>query len=235
MRLRNDPHACERLELSGNFVQDPQSYKGRWHEYFGNRNPIHIEIGSGKGKFITALAIKNPHINYIAIEKFPTVLLKLIRKIPEQGLSNLAVISIDAELLEEIFTKGEVDALYLNFSDPWPKKRHVKRRLTWAGFLGLYEKVLKEGSVIEFKTDNRGLFDFSLEEFKKSNFTVKHVTYDLYNSDLLLGNVATEYEEKFHSLGTPINKLVAQLESKKNISSNPENLKMAKEQLNHDL
>lgn len=211
MRLRNDPQAYDKLETSVNYVKDPRAFRGKWHEYFGNHNPIHMEIGSGKGRFITTLAQQNPDINYIALEKFPTVLLKLVKKIPDGGLSNLAVISWDAKLLEEIFDPGEIDRLYLNFSDPWPKKRHAKRRLTSLPFLKLYEKVLKVGSTIEFKTDNRGFFDYSLEEFKASDFTLEDVTYDLYNSPLLEGNIATEYEERFHGLGTPINKLVARL------------------------
>ncbi len=212
MRLRNDPQAYDKLELSKNYIQNPKEFKSRWHEHFGNNNPIHMEIGSGKGRFITTLAQQNPQINYIALEKFPTVLLKLIKKIPEQGIQNLAVISTDAELLEEIFDKGEIDKLYLNFSDPWPKSRHAKRRLTASSFLELYKKVLKTGAILEFKTDNRGLFDFSLEEIKNAHYTLKQVTFDLYNSDLLEGNIATEYEEKFRNLGTPINKLIAQLE-----------------------
>jgi len=211
LRLRNDPQAYDKLEASQNFIKDPKEFKGKWHEFFKNQNPIYMEIGSGKGRFITTLAQQNPDINYIALEKFPTVLIKLIRKIPEGGLPNLAVISWDAQLLEEIFAPGEIDRIYLNFSDPWPKKRHAKRRLTSLPFLQLYEKVLKDGSIIEFKTDNRGFFDYSLEEFKASHFTLEHATYDLYNSPLLEGNVATEYEEKFHGIGTPINKLVARL------------------------
>ncbi len=211
MRLRNDPEAYNRLELSRNYIQQPSSHKGKWHEVFGNDHPIHMEIGSGKGRFITTLAQENPHINYIALEKFPTVLLKLIKKIPEEGLKNLVVISTDAELLEELFVQGEVDRLYLNFSDPWPKKRHAKRRLTSPSFLELYKKVLKRDAIIEFKTDNRGLFDYSLEQFKGCHYTLRQVTFDLYNSDMVAGNIATEYEEKFHKLGTPINKLVAQI------------------------
>lgn len=211
MRLRNVPDAYIRLEQSDNYIHEPKALKGHWKEYFGNNNPIHMEIGSGKGRFITTLAQQSPDINYIALEKFPTVLLKLIKKIPENGLNNLAVISTDAELLEEIFESGEIEKLYLNFSDPWPKKRHVKRRLTSASFLELYRKILKVGAIIEFKTDNRALFDFSLEEMKNSNYTLNEVTFDLYNSDLLLGNIATEYEQRFHQIGTPINKLIAQL------------------------
>lgn len=215
MRLRNDPEAYQRLELCKNYVKEPTAYKGKWHEFFGNHHPIHMEIGSGKGQFITTLARQNPQVNYIALEKFPTVLLKLIRKIPDEGLNNLAVISIDAELLQEIFIFGEIDRLYLNFSDPWPKKRHAKRRLTSPSFLELYKKVLKKESFIEFKTDNRGLFDYSLEQFKECGYTITHRTFNLYESELKEGNVATEYEEKFHKIGTPINKLIAQQNNSK--------------------
>ena len=212
MRLRNVPNAFEKLAASDNYIRDPQSYKGHWHEYFGNINPVHTEIGSGKGRFITDLAQQNPDINYIALEKYPSVLLKLIRKIPENGLKNLAVISLDAEKLEEVFENGEIEKLYLNFSDPWPKKKHIKRRLTSPNFLELYKRILTKGSVMEFKTDNRGLFDYSVNEIRKSGFMITKITYDLYSSDLLGGNTATEYEEKFHQLGTPINKLIARLE-----------------------
>ena len=209
MRLRNVPNAYDKLEACNNFVSSPENFRGDWNEYFKNDNPVHIEIGSGKGQFITELALKNPHINYIAIEKFPAVLIKLIKKIPGKGLENLAVISFDAEELEEIFDIGEIDKLYLNFSDPWPKKRHAKRRLTSPEFLKLYKNVLKPGSVIEFKTDNRPLFDYSIETFEGSGYNLIQTTFDLYNSDLLEGNVPTEYEIKFHGMGTPINKLIA--------------------------
>ncbi|MGI6084812.1 MAG: tRNA (guanosine(46)-N7)-methyltransferase TrmB [Acetivibrionales bacterium] len=209
MRLRNVPNAYERLKECSYYVPEPEIKRGKWNEYFKNNNPIHVEIGSGKGQFITELASKNPHINYIALEKFPAVLIKLVRKLPDEGLENLAVIRFDAEDLEEIFESGEINKLYLNFSDPWPKKRHAKRRLTSPDFLKLYKKVLKPGSVIEFKTDNRPLFDYSIETFKNSGFNLLQVTFDLYNSVLLEGNMPTEYEMKFHSLGTPINKLIA--------------------------
>jgi tRNA (guanine-N7-)-methyltransferase len=209
VRLRNVPDAQDRLERCANFIQSPEEYKGEWNNFFSNNNPIYLEIGSGKGNFITTLARNNPQINYIALERYPTVLIKLIRKVPEDGYKNLAVMNVDAEKLEEFFEVGEVDKLYLNFSDPWPKKRHAKRRLTSPNFLNIYKKVLGPGSSIEFKTDNREFFDYSVEEFKNQGYTLTKLTYDLYNSDMVEGNVPTEYEEKFHALGTPINKLIA--------------------------
>lgn len=209
MRLRNIPNAMDKLTLCSSFVNEPASYRGKWHEYFGNHNPVYLEIGSGRGTFITTLAAMNPHVNYIALEKFPTPLVKLIKKIPEAGQKNLAVISMDAEQLEECFASGEITGIYLNFSDPWPKKRHAKRRLTSSQFLPLYRHVLSDNGILEFKTDNRGLFDFSVESFTESTFTLKDITYDLYNSPLLDGNVQTEYEMRFVTLGNPIHKLIA--------------------------
>lgn len=209
MRLRNVPNAREKLSECVNYISDPQLYKGHWDEYFNNDNPIHMEIGPGKGQFIVRLASENPDINYIALEKSPVVLLQLIKKLPPGGFENLAVISFDAEKLEEIFESGEINKLYLNFSDPWPKKRHAKRRLTSSRFLNIYKKILKPGSLIEFKTDNRVFFEYSLEEFMASGYKLIKATYDLYNSDFLEGNIPTEYEVKFHNLGVPINKLFA--------------------------
>src|SRR5690606_18431835 len=149
--------------------------------------------------FIITLAQKNPGINYIAVERCHTIVLKLLRKIPEEGLRNLAVTSIDADYLEEFLREGEVGKLYLNFSDPWPKGRHAKRRLTSPKYLRLYEKILKDGATIELKTDNRKFFDYSLEQFEDSAFELVAITNDLYNSDLLEGNIPTEYETRFHN------------------------------------
>ena len=144
MRLRNVPNAYEKLRACSNFVSDPKEYKGKWYKYFDNDNPVHVEIGPGKGEFIVQLAQQNPQINYIAIEKFPAVLVKIIKKIPDEGIDNLAITVFDAENLEEIFESGEVEKLYLNFSDPWPKKKHAKRRLTSPKFLKLYKRILKQ-------------------------------------------------------------------------------------------
>lgn len=215
MRLRSIPNAKEMLPSFSNYVPEPGLFKERWSSYFGNFNEIQLEIGAGKGEFIITLAQKNPGINYIAVERCHTIVLKLLRKIPEEGLRNLAVTSIDADFLEEFLREGEVGKLYLNFSDPWPKGRHAKRRLTSPKYLRLYEKILKDGATIELKTDNRKFFDYSLEQFEDSAFELVTITNDLYNSDLLEGNIPTEYETRFHNLGTPINKLIARLDKKK--------------------
>ena len=215
MRLRSIPNASEMLPSFSNYVPEPGIFKERWSSYFGNYNEIHLEIGSGKGEFIITLAQNNPGINYIAVERCNTIALKLLRRIPETGLRNLAVTSVDAEHLEEFLREGEIGKLYLNFSDPWPKKRHAKRRLTSPKYLRIYERILKDGAMIEFKTDNRGFFDYSLEQFEDSAFEMVASTYDLYNSDLLEGNIPTEYEMRFHGMGVPINKLIARLDKKK--------------------
>lgn len=215
MRLRNIPNAKELLLTFRNYVPEPGIYKERWSSYFGNFNEIQLEIGSGKGEFIITMAQNNPGINYIAVERCHTITLKFLRKIPESGLPNLAVTGVDAEFLEEFLREGEISKLYLNFSDPWPKKRHAKRRLTSPKYLRIYERILKDGGIIEFKTDNRPFFDYSLEQFGESAFEIVAYTYDLYNSELLEGNIPTEYETRFHNLGTPINKLIARLDKSK--------------------
>ena len=209
MRLRSIPNASEMLPSLAITCLSPVFSGERWSSYFGNYNEIHLEIGSGKGEFIITLAQNNLGINYIAVERCNTIALKLLRKIPETGLRNLAVTSVDAEHLEEFLREGEIGKLYLNFSDPWPKKRHAKRRLTSPKYLRIYERILKDGAMIEFKTDNRGFFDYSLEQFEDSAFEMVASTYDLYNSDLLEGNIPTEYEMRFHGMGVPINKLIA--------------------------
>lgn len=215
MRLRSIPNARELLPNYRNFVQDPSVFRESWSSYFGNSNEIHLEIGSGKGEFIITLAQNNPDINFIAVERCPTIALKFLRKIPEAGLKNLAVTSVDADHLEDFLAEGTISMLYLNFPDPWPKKRHTKRRLTYSRYLRIYERILKDGATLEYKTDNRDFFEFSLEQLKDSAFEIIAVTYDLYNSDMLEGNVPTEYETRFHTLGVPINKLIARLDKTK--------------------
>lgn len=209
MRLRNVRGSREAIEASEFTINVPEEYKGRWSEAFGNNNPIYIEIGMGKGKFITELALRNPDINYIGIEKYSSVLIRAIEKRRELDISNLIFIRMDAENIEDVFEKGEVDRIYLNFSDPWPKDRHAKRRLTSRQFFARYDKVLVKNGQIEFKTDNRPLFDFSMEEIPEAGWNITESTYDLHNSDMCEGNVMTEYEEKFSTMGNPIHKLIA--------------------------
>ncbi|WP_310602469.1 tRNA (guanosine(46)-N7)-methyltransferase TrmB [Anaerosporobacter sp.] len=209
MRLRNVKGARENIAVNQFVVHNPEECKGKWRELFQNDNPIHIEIGMGKGKFIQALAQNNPNINYIGIEKYSSVLIRAIEKRNELDITNLYFIRMDAEDIINIFEEGEVDQIYLNFSDPWPKDRHAKRRLTSKEFFGRYNTILKKDGVVIFKTDNRELFDFSVEEIPLAKWMLKDVTYDLHNSEFVEGNIMTEYEERFVAEGKPINRLVA--------------------------
>lgn len=209
MRLRHIPGAEEAIEQSPYVIQEPKEMKGKWDSVFGNRNPIHIEVGMGKGRFIMELAQRNPQINYIGIERYSTVLLKALQKREQLPVSNICFMCIDAKELGEIFEKGEVEKIYLNFSDPWPKDRHAKRRLTSPQFMAVYDQVLAEDGDVEFKTDNRGLFDYSLESIPEAGWKVKEHTFDLHHSPMEEGNVMTEYEEKFSSRGQAICKLTA--------------------------
>ena len=210
MRLRNIPGADEHIAACPFVIQEPKEMKGLWKkEVFGNANPLHIEIGCGKGRFIMDLAELHPEINYIGVEKFSSVLLRAVEKQEEKLLPNLRFIRFDAEEITEVFDENEVDKLYLNFSDPWPKDRHHKRRLTSREFLARYEVVLKPGALIEFKTDNVGLFDFSLEEQEAAGWTLLASTRDLHKDPVLNeGNIMTEYEERFSILGNKICKMV---------------------------
>ena len=188
--------------------------KEKWKSnVFKNENPLHIEIGSGKGRFITTLAGLNPDINYLGIEKYSSVLLKLLKKQEELDLPNLRLIRMDATDITDAFGQGEVDMIYLNFSDPWPKDRHAKRRLTSDRFLSAYEKILRPGGIVEFKTDNRDLFDFSAESVNdQPGWELLYLTHDLYaDEDHMMKNVPTEYELKFTAAGNKINKLIARL------------------------
>ena len=209
MRLRNVPGAREVMVENEYVFTEPEGMCGTWKEVFGNDNPIHIEIGMGKGTFITTLAGLNPDINYVGIEKYSSVLLRAVEKQDELQLPNLRFIRMDAENINEVFGVDEVDRIYLNFSDPWPKDRHAKRRLTSRQFFARYNNILAKTGRVEFKTDNRPLFDFSLEEVEAAGWKLDSVTYDLHNSDMNDGNVMTEYEIKFSKLGNPINKLIA--------------------------
>ena len=210
MRLRNVPGAREVMVENRYVFTEPEGMKGTWSEVFNNDNPVRIEIGMGKGKFISTLAQMNPDINYVGIEKYSSVLLRAVEKQDELNLPNLRFIRMDAEAITEVFDKGEVDRIYLNFSDPWPKDRHAKRRLTSRQFFERYNIILKKDGQVEFKTDNRPLFDFSVEEVKEAGWQLRAVTYDLHNDEKLCeGNVMTEYEERFSAAGNPICKLIA--------------------------
>ncbi|MBM7697744.1 tRNA (guanosine(46)-N7)-methyltransferase TrmB [Kurthia huakuii] len=216
MRLRNKPWAEDYLNDHQDLVvPNPEDYKGRWNELFGNDNPLHIEVGTGKGQFITGMAKANPHINYIGIELFDSVIVIAAKKAVDSGQpENLRLLNVNGSKLEEYFAKGDVDRVYLNFSDPWPKTRHAKRRLTHANFLGLYEHVLVDNGEIHFKTDNRGLFEFSLMSLTDYGMKLNLVSLDLHNDDVE-DNIMTEYEEKFSSKGQPIYRLEAQFMTKK--------------------
>ena len=207
MRRRNAKNAHERVVArSGLMVLEPTLYKGKWSALFGDNNPIYLEIGMGKGKFIIGLAKKNPNINYIGFEKYDSVILQAVNKAEEEHLSNLKMMSADATNLLDYFEVGEIDKIYLNFSDPWPKTRHAKRRLTSPNFLKLYEVVTKNPTEIEFKTDNRKLFEYSLMTFNECGYKFIELSLDLH-TDALAENidlVTTEYEDKFSSMGNPI-------------------------------
>ena len=210
MRLRNIPGADEAIADSPHCIQEPMAEKGRWHLIFGNENPIHIEIGMGKGQFIMKLAKEHPDINYIGIERYSSVLLRALQKMEIEPLPNIRFLCMDASIITEVFDKEEVAKIYLNFSDPWPKERHAKRRLTSRQFLERYDKILAGNGVVEFKTDNDDLFAFSMEEVAEAGWTLDAHTFDLHHDPVLNeGNVMTEYEEKFSSLGHPIHKLIA--------------------------
>lgn len=211
MRLRNIPGADEVVSNSTFCIQNPVELKGKWAEFLENDNPIHIEIGMGKGRFLMDLAALHPDINYIGIERYTSVLLRAVQKIEETPLSNVHFLCIDAATLPDIFAKEEVDRIYLNFSDPWPKDRHARRRLTSHEFLDRYYQFLKKEGRLEFKTDNQDLFTFSLEEIENSKtWKLDASTRDLHHDAVLNeGNIMTEYEEKFSSKGNPICKLIA--------------------------
>ena len=209
MRLRNIPGARETIAESQWIVQDPAACRGKWKERFGNDHPIHLEIGTGKGKFINQLAVENPGINYVGIEKYSSVLIRALDKLDESEAQNLLFIRGDAELICEYFGEEEVDRIYLNFSDPWPKDRHAKRRLPSKEFLRRFAQILKKDGTIEFKTDNRALFDFAVDEVEAGGFKILQITYDLHSDPVMNeGNIMTEYEERFSKKGNPICKYI---------------------------
>lgn len=206
MRLRNVKGAKEKILSSRYIIDNPFDNINNWNKVFNNNNPIYIEIGMGKGKFIIENAINNPNINYIGIEKFDSVIVRAIEKVEEFDIPNLKFIRMDATRIDEVFNK-EIDKIYLNFSDPWPKDRHAKRRLTSYVFLEKYDKVFKNDKIIEMKTDNIDLFNYSLDSLKEYGYNIEYITNDLHKENV--DNVMTEYEERFSKLNIKINKLIA--------------------------
>lgn len=203
MRLKNVKGANEIIIKGRYYIDNPYEYKGIWNKIFNNNNPIYIEIGMGKGNFIIENARRYPNINFIGIEKYDSVIVRAIQKSNELELSNLKIIRMDAKRLEEVFDK-EIDTIYLNFSDPWPKDRHSKRRLTSPIFLNIYDKIFKGRERIVMKTDNLPLFNYSLDSLKEYGYRIISKTNDLNCLDE--SNIMTEYEEKFYKLGTKINR-----------------------------
>ena len=205
MRLRNVKGASTIIENSSFIIKDYKEYKGKYKTIFKNDNPIHIEIGMGKGDFIIGMAKKYPEINFIGIEKFDSVIVRAIEKLDKE-IPNLRLIRMDATEIEEIFDR-EIDTIYLNFSDPWPKNRHENRRLTSLKFLKRYDSLFKNEKTIIMKTDNRKLFEFSIMSFTDYKYKIEEISLDMYSDDTK-NNVQTEYEKKFHDKGFPIYKII---------------------------
>ena len=212
MRLRNITGSREVISSSPYVIKEEMQREcaGRWKEVFGNEAPVRLEAGMGKGKFIYTMAGLHPDINYVGIEKYSSVLLRAVHKMEQEELPNLKFLRMDAENIAEVFGQGEVDRIYLNFSDPWPKDRHAKRRLPSREFLERFARILKPGGRLEFKTDNRPLFEFALEELAASPaWELAAATYNLHSvAELMQGNIMTEYEEKFSAAGNPICKYI---------------------------
>lgn len=217
MRLRNIKGSREAIAASKYVIQDERaertsfeerrdwSVKGKWHEIFGNDHPLHVEIGMGKGAFLTGMARLHPEINYVGIEKYSSVLLRAVQKLEADELPNIRLIRMEAENICDVFAPGEVERIYLNFSDPWPKDHHAPRRLTSSQFLQRYEGILQDGGMIEFKTDNQDLFDFSLEQADTARWSIRVLTRDLHQDPVLMEtNVMTEYEQRWSAAGKPI-------------------------------
>jgi tRNA (guanine-N7-)-methyltransferase len=213
MRVRKRAGAEELVQGHPEFVvAEPTAWKGRWQERFGNDHPLHIEIGMGKGRFITEMAKAHPEINYIGIEMQISVVSIALDKLIEQEIPNVQLLHVDGSALTNYFADHEVDQIYLNFSDPWPKKKHEKRRLTSPAFLAVDEQILKPNGEIHFKTDNQGLFEYSLASFSQYGMILKQVWLDLHQSTFE-GNIMTEYEEKFSNRGQRIYRVEAQFVS----------------------
>ncbi|EGQ1784878.1 tRNA (guanosine(46)-N7)-methyltransferase TrmB [Staphylococcus pseudintermedius] len=213
MRMRNKPWAESYLTEHNNIVDLEAVHAHQVSEWFERQQPIHIEVGSGMGKFITTLAQQNPHINYVAIERDKNVMIRVLDKVREHNLTNIKLLCNDAVILTDYFRQGEVDRIYLNFSDPWPKKRHAKRRLTYRSFLALYQQILREDGELHFKTDNRGLFAYSLESMSQFGMYFTKINLNLHQEDEG-DNIPTEYEHKFAEKGSRIYRMEAKFHSK---------------------
>ncbi|WLR50277.1 tRNA (guanosine(46)-N7)-methyltransferase TrmB [Bacillus tianshenii] len=211
MRLRHKPWAEEMITENNHIViGNPAEYAGRWaKDIFQNDNPIHIEVGTGKGSFVTGMGKQHPDINFIGIELYDSVIVSALQRIIDEPQTNVKLLNENARDITEIFAENEISRVYLNFSDPWPKNRHEKRRLSYKTFLEYYEKVLVENGEVHMKTDNQKLFEYSLESFSRYGMIVKNISLDLHNSDIE-GNVMTEYEEKFSNKGQRIYRCEAQ-------------------------
>lgn len=210
MRLKKVKGASEAVAASDYVIHKEKELQGKWHEFFENQHSIYIEIGMGKGRFLMDLARQNPQSNYIGIERYSSVLFRALQKMEEDPLPNLVFICMDAEHIEQVFAPGEVAGIYLNFSDPWPKDRHAKRRLTSVQYLKRYHTILAPEGTVEFKTDNEALFDFTLESVAAAGWRLSGCTRDLHqDSEMNQGNIMTEYEERFSLKGNPIYKLIA--------------------------
>lgn len=201
MRIRNLKNTDELISNSSYLLKEPKQYKSKWNKLFGNNNPIHLEIGMGKGNFIINMALKYPNINFIGVELHTNVIARACKKLEELSINNLKLVNANADSLDEIFDK-EVDLIYLNFSDPWPKKRNAKRRLTSELFLKVYDNLFKKEKTIKLKTDNQGLFESSIISLTNYGYTISNISLDLHNTDI--DNIETEYEEKFKNMGIKI-------------------------------
>ena len=211
MRLRNIPGSKEVIAESEYVIHEPETVKGKWRRLFGNEKPLFIEIGMGKGRFIMDMAKAYPDINFVGIERYSSVLLRALQKMDEieEKPENIRFICMDAKDITDVFDKGEADRIYLNFSDPWPKDRHAKRRLPSREFLKRFDVILSKDGTIEFKTDNKELFDFAVSELEPAGWKADVITYDLHaDKELSKDNIMTEYEEKFSSIGNPICKYI---------------------------
>ncbi len=216
MRLKNIPGSREAVSASKYVIpeEEMEHLRGHWQEVFRSTNPLYLEVGMGKGQFLTQMAAAFPERSFLGIEKYSSVLIRALEKRPD-NLHNLLYLRMDAQNLPNVFSPGEVDGIYLNFSDPWPKDRHAKRRLPGREFLARYEQILKPEGQVEFKTDNQDLFAFALAEAKECGWIIEDVTYDLHHDERMLeGNVMTEYEERFAARGNPILKMIIRLPSR---------------------